>query len=217
MPICSPSHFTISGFTRVCRLVSVLITTTRSPTPTWGAASPTPGAATIVSTMSSISLRMLLSTRGTRFAFWRRIGASWVRMGRTAMLSNLHRVDVEAPAPASRSARCHTVQVAPFEGQLEAEFVLEPIHERGRWSEDLDVAQIEQGDCSTQMFSGRLRLELRASLVPMPVGGQDQLGEGRKSIGAPDLELLAIEAPVVVVTSMANGGMLRCVGLDEHL
>src|ERR1700674_823964 len=199
MPICSPSHLTISGFTRVCRLVSVLITTTRSPTPTWGAASPTPGAATIVSTMSSISLRMLLSTRGTRFAFWRRIGASWVRIRRTAMLRNLHRVDVEAPAPASRQTVCHPVQVGPLEGHLEVELILEAVDKRGRRSEDLDVAQIEQGDCSRQMFGGRLRLSLRTGLVAVAIGGYHQLAKRRKPVGPADLQFLPIEAAGIVV------------------
>src|ERR1700704_1849697 len=186
-PICSPSHFTISGLTRTCRLVSVLITTTRSPTPTWGAASPTPGAAIIVSTMSSISLWILLSTRATRFAFWRRMGASWVRIGRTAIVSNLHRVDVEAPAPAARETVCHPVQVSPLEGHLEAELILEAVDKRGRRSEDLDVAQFEQGDCSRQMFGRRLGLPLGAGFVPVPVRRHDQLGKRRKTVGAADL------------------------------
>jgi len=81
------------------------------------------------------------------------------------------------------------VQIVPFEGHLETEFVLEAIHEGGRGSEDLDVAQIEQRDCSTQVLGGRLRFELGTSFVAMPVGGDDQLAEGRKSIRAPDLEL----------------------------
>src|ERR1700736_960298 len=71
----------------------------RSPTPTWGAARPTPGAATMVSTMSSISWRMLLSTRATRFAFWRRIGASWVRIGRTAIAFSLTSGRRRGPSP----------------------------------------------------------------------------------------------------------------------
>src|SRR5437588_3321129 len=138
--------------------------------------------------MSSISLRMLLSTRATRFAFWRRIGASWVRMGRTAIISNLHRVDVEAPAPAPRQAVCHPVQVAPLEGHLEAELILEAVHKRGRRSKHLDVAQIEQADCSRQMFGRRLRLAFRARLVAVAVGRHDQLRKRWKAIGAADLQ-----------------------------
>src|SRR5207248_9585918 len=100
---------------------------------------------------------------------------------------------------------CRPVQIGPFEGHLETEFVLEAIHERGRWSKDLDVAQFEQRDCSTQMFGGCLRLEIGACLVTMPVGCNDQLAEGRKSIGAPDLELSAVAAAIVAGPGVATG------------
>ena len=67
------------------------------------------------------------------------------------------------------------------------------------------------------MFGRRLRLALRACLVSMPVGGDDQLGIRRKSILRPDCTLLAVEATIVVVLRVADGRMIRVVGLDQDL
>ena len=60
------------------------MTMTRSGTPTWLAARPTPGAARIVSIMSSISFWMDASIFRTLFAFWRSTGSPATLIGSTA-------------------------------------------------------------------------------------------------------------------------------------
>jgi hypothetical protein len=60
-------------------------TMTRSNCPTWGAASPMPGAWCMVSSMSAMSRRTRSSTRGTLLAFALRRGSGAVMIGRIAM------------------------------------------------------------------------------------------------------------------------------------
>src|SRR5450756_463077 len=83
-PTWLPAALTMTGFTRPQIWFSSPFTThTRSATPIWLAASPAPGASSMVSTRSSRSRWMDVSTRGTFRAFWRRTGCSTVRSGRT--------------------------------------------------------------------------------------------------------------------------------------
>src|SRR5699024_203877 len=58
-PVCSPEVSMISGLIRICSVPSVSITTILFSTPTCGAASPTPHASYMVSTISSISCWIL--------------------------------------------------------------------------------------------------------------------------------------------------------------
>src|SRR5450759_2531091 len=80
---CSPSARMISGLTSACSWSSTSATMTRRSTPTWGAASPIPGASRMVSTMSSISLRVESSTLGTLGHLVRRRRSSTTTMSRT--------------------------------------------------------------------------------------------------------------------------------------
>ena len=63
------------------------MTITRTGSPTWMAARPMPGAAYMVSSMSSISARRASSTSATGLDFFFRVGRSLstVRMRRTLM------------------------------------------------------------------------------------------------------------------------------------
>src|SRR5437867_1666547 len=84
-PFCvSAEESTISGFTSVYSFFSTSTTATRSGTPTCVAASPTPGAARIVSTRSAMSRLISLSTLPTFLAFCRTITSSRPRISSTA-------------------------------------------------------------------------------------------------------------------------------------
>src|SRR5436305_8616295 len=83
-----PSISTISGLMKTCRLPGFLptvrsITASRFPIPIWFAASPTPGAAYIVSTMSSISFCSAESISPTGCVGLRKTGSPYLTMGRT--------------------------------------------------------------------------------------------------------------------------------------
>src|SRR5579864_9253977 len=128
---------------------------TRSGTPTCGAASPTPLALNIVSTMSSIRRRMPSSTRGTRVALvvstslWSEV----TTIGRTGTPLELrvssHRgVDVDAPAPSARKVWERPLDGHAPQRQLPAILAPEAVQE-GRCRAE-DVEPVTAGECTRE-------------------------------------------------------------------
>ena len=116
---------TIPGLMSSVTLSSSSMTATCSPTPTWLAAMPIPGASRIVSSMSSSRRWSDASNCVTFLARSRRIGSSAVRMRRMTMpalyrcggLEQRLRIDVDgnagrAPARAQRRARLRSPRAA---------------------------------------------------------------------------------------------------------
>src|ERR1019366_497089 len=113
---------------------------TRSDTPTWGAARPTPLASNIVSTMSSISRRISSSTRGTRIALVMStsLWSETRTMGRTATLM----YSAHAPSP-GKVRKCPLDVCAP-DRDLPAVFAAEAVEERRRRTEDIEPGAISE-------------------------------------------------------------------------
>src|SRR5690606_28462531 len=98
-------------------------TITRFPTPTCGAASPTPSAAYIVSSMSSMSVRTSSSTTATGSARARNTGSPRIRISRIAiegllLLRRLGREDARDLAPRNHDPRLARLERDPILRQM---------------------------------------------------------------------------------------------------
>src|ERR1019366_2585601 len=211
----------ISGLARWRSWLSTLMVMTRIETSTWGAASPTPGAATIVSIISSIRRRIESSTLPTLGAFRRRTGLSSatvtilrrdISCGSPARSHD--RVDVDAPAPAPGQVGKRPLDLLPPHRELPSVLAAKALQEGGRRTEDVEPAT--PAGNSREPVDGLLSGGLRRAILGVTDRAGDQPRVRGEAVGPPHPDLVVREAAVVVSDRVADGVVVGAIGLEDH-